>query len=329
MEKWNRVHPFGSGHINDTYKVHFADKNYLLQRLNHHVFQSPEKVMDNIALVAKYLEEKINFPYVLKPLPTIEGHLFFKDNTHNYWRVFPFFENTATIEVIENSKQAFEGAKAYGGFTKALKNISPDKIAETIPDFHNGLKRVEAFQRAIIKGEKSRLNRAALDIQFLKDHLGFFYKIAALDLPIRICHNDTKIGNVLFGQKKEKAIAVIDWDTLMPATILADFGDMVRTFATAGKEDEADLEKVYIRPEILEAIEHGYVAGMGDLLTPVEKTHLLDGAKWMILMQAMRFLTDFLLGNAYYKIAYEEHNLVRTRNQIRLFQSLVSFQINN
>lgn len=278
--------------------------------------------MENIQLVAEHLEKKAFSDKILKPIPTKDGQLFFKEETGNYWRVFPFFAKTSTFETVKNAAQAYEAARAYGAFSKALADVNIEKLHLTIPHFHDGIRRMRLFETALKSASENKIGQAIIEIQFLITHSDIFQKVADLELPIRVTHNDTKISNVLFDWKGENALAVIDWDTIMPGTVLSDFGDMVRTFTNSGAEDETNLEAVQVRTEILEALQKGYLEEMSDILTPLEKDNLMLGAKWITLMQAMRFLTDFLENDTYYKTDYIGHNWVRARNQIALFQSL-------
>lgn len=323
LQQPKHIIPFGTGHINDTYRLTFGHESYLLQRLNHFVFSEPEKVMENIQLVAEHLEKKEFEGKILKPIPTKAGKSFFNDELGNFWRVFPFFEKTSTYEKVRNPQQAYEAARAFGGFTKVLSDIDTTKLHNTIPHFHDGLRRMRLFETALKSASENKIAQAIIEIQFIITHCEIFQKIADLQLPLRVTHNDTKISNLLFDWQGEKAVAVIDWDTIMPGTILSDFGDMVRTFANSGAEDATDLKEVYVNKEILKSLTNGYLAEMSTILTSTEKANLLEGAKWIILMQAMRFLTDFLENDVYYKTEYIGHNWVRARNQIALFKSLM------
>ena len=277
--------------------------------------------MENIQLVANHLEKKNFSDKILKPIPTREGKLLFKEEG-SFWRVFPFFEKTSTFESVKNAVQAQEAARAYGAFSKALIDMEVEKLHLTIPHFHDGIRRMRLFENALKAASENKIAQAIIEIQFIITHSDIFQKVADLKLPVRVTHNDTKISNLLFDWKGEKAVAVIDWDTIMPGTVLSDFGDMIRTFASRSAEDATNLEEVKARPAIVEALLTGYLSEMNEVLTPIEKDNLLLGAKWITLMQAMRFLTDFLENDIYYKTDYIGHNWVRARNQIALFQSI-------
>ena len=313
--------PFGNGHINDTYHLSIPEGVFLLQKINKSIFPNANAVMENMYLVAKHLQTK-GHPLVLMPKLTITGELFHTDRTGNAWRVLPFFEHTRSFDVVENESQAYEAARAFGAFTAALHDLELQKLHYTIPNFHSGIHREQQFQKAIANAVQERISRSEKSIHFISKNSKLFGAVASLSTPLRVTHNDTKINNVLFDSKGKKALAVIDWDTIMPGHLLADFGDLVRTAANAGKEDEGDLDKVFARKEIIEALTAGYMEALQGIITKVECDNLLLGARWITLMQAMRFLTDYLSGDVYYKISYPEHNLVRARNQIRLFQTL-------
>ncbi|MBI1226142.1 MAG: phosphotransferase [Bacteroidetes bacterium] len=318
---------FGTGHINDTYRLEIveADKpqTWLLQRLNHHVFRQPEAVMQNIHLVAQHLT---SLPYELKilaPRPTSSGHWLHQDDTGNYWRVFPFFENTKTYERVETPTQAHEAARAFGAFAKALNRLDTSQLQVTIPHFHDGEKRLADFHAAIKNAIPERLTEAQQEVDIILHHQLIFKKIADLNLPKRAIHHDTKINNLLFDEKTDKAVCVIDLDTVMPGIILSDFGDLVRTATNLADEDESDLSKIQFRKKIYDALVEGFLSEMGELITPEENTVLPLAGPWLTLMQAIRFIGDFLLGDVYYKVKYPQHNLVRGRNQLALFEQMI------
>lgn len=326
FERLEEALPFGNGHINDTYKISLLQKgvthHYLLQLLNDKIFQQPQAVMENIQLVADHLSKK-NYPlFILKPFKTKNGALLYRDGNENYWRVFNFFENTISYDKVETATQAFQAAKAYGCFAKALSDLKINQLNTTIPDFHNSKKRMSDFLLAVKKGLPERVAEAKNEIDFILRHELLFNKIDQLELPLRAVHYDTKINNVLFDKTTQKAVAVVDLDTVMPGTVLSDFGDMVRTFTSAFDEDEKDFSKVKMRVDIYEALSEGFLSEMGNLLTIQERGSLPDAGPWLTLMQAVRFLGDYLQGDAYYKIKYPDHNLVRAKNQLALFQSM-------
>ncbi len=318
--------PFGDGHINDTYKIRLLQNNiqkkYLLQRFNDKVFKQPFSVMENIKLVADHLSKK-NYPlFILKPFETKKGGLLYQDKKRNYWRVFNFLENTFSYNKVETTGQAYGTAKAYGAFARALNDLETNKLNTTIPDFHNGEKRMANFLLATKNGVPERISESKNEIDFIFQHAYLFKKTNQLNLPLRTVHHDTKINNVLFDKTTNEAVAVVDLDTIMPGSVLSDFGDMVRTFTSEFDEDEKDFSKIKMRPDIYEALSTGFLSEMGDLLTMEEIEHLPEAGPWLTLMQVIRFLGDHLMGDVYYKIKYPGHNLVRAKNQLALFQSM-------
>lgn len=328
FDRWLGTTAFGSGNINDTYRIDFEKngvrESWLLQRLNHLVFQDPGAVMRNIQQVCDHLAGQ-DYPYrVVAPVVALDGSYLQHDEKGNYWRVFPFLENTFVPEELADTDIALEGARAYGAFARALRDFPAGILTETIPGFHDTDRRWEVFLKVLEKDPVHRTMETQTEIEAIFAAKPVFDKINLLKkngaLPLRVTHNDTKAGNVLFDATTRKAVAVIDLDTVMPGTILSDFGDMVRTFAPDRSED--DPAAVTLRRDVLKVLECGFLEQTGDFLTPEEKKNLLLGAAWITAEQALRFLSDWLAGDTYYKIRYPEHNLVRTRNQLALFREL-------
>jgi len=314
--------PLTSGHINETFRVDINEKSYVLQRLNTSIFPNPNAIMHNALKVATHLKTK-EYPHiVLDFLTTQQNTYLHPTSASDYWRMMPFFSNTITLETPENTQQAYTAATAFGKFLQYLNDLPASEMEVIIPDFHNVIFRKSQFENALDKATKIRLEQAKNEISEIKNAFPFLAKMSSLDLPVRVTHNDTKISNILFSGNKKKAIAVIDWDTIMPGTILSDFGDCVRTFCTNAAEDEKDLSKVKFREEYYAAVEKGFLSTIGKLLTDVERKTLRDGARQIILVQAMRFLTDFLEGDIYYKISQKRQNLDRARNQLTLFKQI-------
>lgn len=320
-----QVEPFGSGLINDTYRVELADgRAVLLQRINHFVFKQPEVVMENIRRIAQYLEDRHYPAVILKPIPTVGGNLTFQDEAGNYWRIFPFFPNTISIDQATDAEQVYLAGQAYGEFACTLAGMNAETagIEETIPGFHDSVARLQFFEEVLATNPTGRLADAAPEVGALKANQHLFFYIAALPLPLRITHNDTKINNVLFDRPGGRVRGVIDWDTIMPGTLLSDFGDMVRTMTPSHDENYRDTEKVKLIVPYFEALCRGFLPKLQGVLTPLERKNLVKGAQWIVLEQALRFLTDYLRGDVYYKITYPEQNLLRTRNQLALFEAL-------
>lgn len=328
FDRWQGATPIGSGNINDTFKIELEighrQEQWLLQRLNHHVFQQPEAVMANILKITTHLQQKA-YPYqTTPPIPALDGTYLQRDEAGNYWRLFPYFDNTFVPEGMADRTMAYDAARAYGAFLKALGDFPAQSLAETIPGFHDTLRRWAYYQTVLSEDVAGRKAGVATEIAALSDLKPVFDDMDRLkksgDLPLRVTHNDTKAGNILFDQNTRKPVAVIDLDTVMPGTILSDFGDMARTFTPEQNEDfDAPPQ---CRPDILQAIYEGFLSETGDFLTLAEKDNLLLGGLWITGEQALRFLTDYLAGDVYYKIRYPEHNLVRARNQLALCASM-------
>ncbi len=346
IERWHGATPLGAGNINDTYRIDFQAigqrQSAVLQRLNHEVFRDPQAVMDNAEVVAQHLT-KTNFPLKIPaPLPTLDGQMLhvaregLRPETHSpqvsdlptktYWRAFPFFENTYAPETAATPEIAHEAAKAYGQFLRHLANCQ-SPIAEVIPGFHDSDKRWISFLEILEKDPADRRKLAEKEIAQLLELESIFLKISHLktsgQLPERLTHNDTKAGNILLDCATNRAVAVIDWDTVMPGTVLSDYGDMVRTFAP-DRPETADpaREKIALRTDILAALTEGFLAETAAFLTPAERENLPLGGQWLVAEQALRFLADYLAGDPYFKIEYPEQNLVRARNQLAVSQLL-------
>ena len=323
------VKPFGSGHINNTFLVKtISTQSYILQSINPDIFTNVPMLMDNMMRVTDHIQSKIDTDkddhfQTLSIIKTIDGQAFVKDARGIYWRLMTFIPNTKTYDKVSTVKQAFESGKAFGHFQHCLDDLPGEPLFETIPDFHNIHIRLEAFNKAIYENKSGRLKEASEEIKFiqsLQDQMTLLIPIN--ELPLRVTHNDTKINNVLFNQT-DNAMCVIDLDTVMPGLIHYDFSDGVRTAANAGDEDESDLNKVYLDLKLFEAFSRGFIQQVGSKLAPLEKETLAASAKFLPYCLAMRFLTDYLNGDVYFKVAYSEHNLVRFRAQLKLFKSMV------
>ena len=319
-----------SGHINDTFKVSLENgssiEHFIVQKLNTSIFPEPQKIMENIDTVARHLTSKGYEKAVLSCLKTQKGDYFHRNteggNITGFWRMIPFIENTYSILKVENEHQAFEAAKAFGEYLRYLVDLDISKIHTIIPNFHNAAFRAQQFREALKnKPTDERLTKAHNALIFSEKHINYFSQIIE-NIPQRVTHNDTKISNILFDKTTQKAACIIDLDTLQPSTLLSDFGDMVRTYTPQYDEDERDLEKVQMRLPYFEALMEGFLSELHSVLTPSEKANLIFGAKRTVFVQALRFLTDYLNNDIYYKTDYPEHNLVRAENQIALLQSL-------
>ena len=325
------VTPYGSGHINDSYRVSFrragARAGYLLQRINSGIFQDPIGLMENIQRVTAHLEAKTSeerdaHRLALTLVPTREGEAWYSDMNGDYWRVYRFIEDAHSYDTVESPDQAFQAAKAFGHFQKLLVDLPAPRLHTTIADFHHTPKRFEALERAIASDVAGCAIRAKAEIEFAFARKSIVGLLLETDLPERITHNDTKFNNVLLDDVTGEGICVVDLDTVMPGLALYDFGDMVRTMTSAAKEDERDLSEVALQFPLFEALVRGYLASAGGFLTEAEKRHLVLSGKLMTFEQGIRFLADYLLGDAYYKVSRDEHNLDRCRTQFKLLQSI-------
>ena len=325
------ITPLGNGLINTTFKI-IADKNYVLQKINTTVFKNPKAIFDNTLLIQNYLEKQApDFPFV-KPCNTIDGNIFHKTEAAEWYRMYPFIENSHTKDIVENADQAYEAAKAFGKFTAVLSDIEIDKMQPVIPAFHDIVLRYNQFLAALKNGNEIRIKQSKKEIETLINHsvIVKLYEtiLTNKNWKQRPTHHDTKISNVLFNVEN-KATHVIDLDTVMPGYFISDVGDMMRTYLSPLSEEEADVKKIIIRKDIYQAIEEGYKSAMSNQLTTEELNHFSYAGKFMIYMQALRFLTDYLLNDIYYGAKYEQHNYVRACNQINLLEKLIEFEKEN
>ena len=332
IDQWHGATPIGNGNINDTYRIDFdengATQTFVLQRLNQEVFRQPESVMANISRVMAHLAAAPDYPLVaLAPRLTLTGKLLHRDAMGNHWRVYPYLADTISPDTVATPEAAHEAATAYGAFARALRDFPPTTLVKTIPGFHDTDRRWIVFEEVLAKNTAKRAVSVKAEIKALRAAKPIFNLVGRLKahgaLPLRVTHNDTKAGNVLLNATTGKAVAVIDLDTVMPGSLLSDFGDMVRTFVPDRYEDDPDTDNLTMRTDILDALTEGFLAQTSDFLTAGEREHLLLGARWMIGEQALRFLSDYLAGDVYYKIQYPEHNLVRARNQLAVFKNLL------
>ncbi|HEV7926229.1 MAG TPA: aminoglycoside phosphotransferase family protein [Verrucomicrobiae bacterium] len=323
--------PYGSGHINDTYCVVFDQGGtrlrYIIQRINHHIFKNPPALMENIQRVTAHLANKSagqSDPSrrVLTLIPTHDGQAYYRDAQGDHWRVYIFIEKARTFDAVESPRQAFEAAKAFGQFQKLLADLPAPRLHDTIPDFHHTPKRFAALESAIAADVANRAKQAKPEIEFALRHRAATRMLLDANLPERVTHNDTKFNNVMLDDATGEGICVIDLDTVMPGLALYDFGDMVRTTTSPAKEDERDLSKVTMQFSMFEALAQGYLPAAEEFLTSAEKK-LLPFAGVLITFEiGIRFLTDFLAGDTYFKVHREGHNLDRCRTQFKLVESI-------
>ncbi|MDB4920108.1 aminoglycoside phosphotransferase family protein [Mucilaginibacter sp.] len=313
---------FGSGLINHTWKVSGTNHQYILQQINKNVFKAPQDIANNLVELENYLKQTAPEYLFAAPLPSIHGKYLVEDGG-NYYRLSPFIKNSHTVDFIEQSKQAYEAAKQFGKFTRLLKGFDLKKLKYTLPDFHNLTLRVEQFKTALANADKERLKNAAAEILQVEANIDIarIYKqlVNGKKIPMRVIHHDTKINNILFDDNN-CGLCVIDLDTVMPGYFISDVGDMMRTYLSPANEEERDLSKVQINDDYFIAVYKGYMEEMGGTLTTAEKDLFIYSGKFMIYMQAIRFLTDFLNGDIYYHTQYAGHNLVRAQNQLTLLE---------
>ncbi len=329
--------PYGTGHINNTYKavVNQAGRsvNYLLQRINTNIFQEPETLMNNISRICSHLVSQAKAEgvedasrRVLTLIPSTEGIPWYKDAEGGYWRCYLFIEDATGYEVIENTSQAREAARCFGRYLQLLENLPGERLNETIPNFHNTPNRLKNFINAVEKDEFNLVKTVKPEIDFVMERKDDVYNLVNLQkegkLPERVTHNDTKLNNVLLDNKTNKGVCVIDLDTSMPGLSLYDFGDLVRTSTSPVPEDHPKPEEVRMMPEMYKALVEGFLDSGKDFLNSKEIELLPEGGRLMTMEVGMRFLTDYLEGNKYFKTAYPEHNLVRSRTQFALVASI-------
>jgi hypothetical protein len=322
---------YGSGHINDTYCAVFdrggARVRYIVQRINHNIFKNPDALMDNVGRVTAHLAGKSagdanQGRRALTLIPARDGKLFYRDTAGNYWRVYIFIENARTYDAVESAAQAFQAARAFGRFQSLLADLPAPRLQDTIPDFHHTPKRFAALERAIASDTANRAARAKAEIEFAVGHRAMCGVLRDANLPERVTHNDTKFNNVMLDDATGEGICVIDLDTVMPGLALYDFGDMVRTTTSPAREDERDLSRVAMQFPMFEALVRGYLSAAAGFLTPAERKFLPFSGKLITFEIGIRFLTDFLEGDAYFKIHREDHNLDRCRTQFQLVRSI-------
>lgn len=321
-----QVQVFGSGHIHKTFKISNGEKNFILQRINKFVFKKPELITRNIRLASQYLATHHPHYLFLYFIKTRDGADTITDNEGYPWRLFPFIENTVTINEISSTTQAYEAAKGFGEFAKNLGGCDPAKFARPIERFHDLSLRYEQFEAAMQQTSAERLRLAdtavtlSKQFRYLVDQYGKL--ISGKSLKLRITHNDTKINNILFDTTTHKAVCVIDLDTLMPGYFIYDLGDMVRTFVSPASEAERDHSRVVFRKEIYDALVEGYLSEMSEELSAEEKAAIPFSGMMMTYIIGLRFLTDFLNGDVYFSTSYPLQNLDRAKNQLTLLEIL-------
>ncbi len=309
----------GDGHINSTFlAVTDTDAKYLLQKINTDVFVHPENVMENIVNVTNFLKE--NGQETLSVIKTLGGELMIWDNGECY-RVYDFIEDTVTYQIAD--EEVFKNAgEAFGNFQKTLADFDASGLYDIIADFHNTPVRYKNFCKSVDKNRSGRLNVCSKEVTFVKDRSETYAQIvegiASGKIPLRVTHNDTKLNNILMDKKTKKARAVIDLDTVMPGSMLYDFGDAIRFGASTAAEDEKDLDKVHFDMNMFRAYAEGFCGALKESITQKEAELLPYSAYLMTMECGMRFLADFIDGDKYFSTKYPEHNLDRCRTQFKL-----------
>lgn len=329
--------PYGSGHINDTFSAVYDQAGtrvrYILQRVNQRIFKDGPALMDNVRRVTQHQGRRLletgaddASRRALTLIPTREGAAFHVDAEGGLWRMYLFIERATGHDRIEHASQAESAARAFGAFQKLLVDLPGGPLHETIPQFHDTRSRFAALVRAIEADPRNRAAEVRDEIAFAlareTDTGVLLEHQQAGRIPTVVTHNDTKLNNVLLDDATGEGLCVIDLDTVMPGLALYDFGDMVRTATNSAAEDERDLARVEMRMPIFEALARGYLASAGEFLCPLEKELLPFAGKLLTLECGLRFLTDYLQGDVYFKIHRPEHNLDRCRNQFRLMESI-------
>lgn len=326
-----------SGNINSTYRLIYEKNDgtrhsYILQKINSQVFKNPHDVMENITNVLRHIDSKLHDKgedtarRLLHFVKTHDGSYIYMDAANCYWRAYIFVDGVTAYNSIENSDLFYEAGRGFGEFQKNLSDFPAGILHETIPDFHNTKRRFYAFVAAIAEDRAGRVREIEPEIDFLFDRRKMMgeivEKIEAGIIPVRVTHNDTKLNNVLIDDVSGKAVCVIDLDTVMPGSTLYDYGDAIRFGASTAAEDEPDLSKITISMELFKLFTKGFVEEIASVLTKEEIAYLPLGAKVMTCELALRFLTDYINGDEYFKINSPDHNLIRARAQMKLLTEI-------
>ncbi len=322
---------YGGGHINDTFVVNVekddGDARFILQRINQHVFDDPVSLMENVWRITEHLKRKSDESRnCLSLVPTNEGEHCYQDDDGGYWRAYPFIEGACTYDEVESTSQAREAAAMFGRFQKKVCDLPGPRLHETIPGFHNTPARYRQFHAARTVDAHDRAKHCIPEIEWALAHEQVAGSLHALqeagEIPERITHNDTKLNNVMFDEQSGKAICVIDLDTVMPGLALYDFGDLVRSATMTAAEDETDLSKVSMRMDYYEALVEGYLSTAMSFLTDAEIENLALSGQVITIETGLRFLTDYLSGDEYFRIHRPDQNLDRCRTQFALAASI-------
>ena len=319
------IRPLGNGLINTTWLVEMVKERYVLQKINDAIFKSPEDIAFNIRLMSCHLQQYHPGYFFVTPVQTTDGKDMVK-NAEGYFRMFPFVKDAHTIDTVERPGQAYEAAKQFGRFSRLLSGLDVAQLKITLPHFHDLGLRYGQFEEALKTGHQERIEGSKELIRFIirQKNIADEFEFCKLNLTLRCTHHDTKISNILFDEAG-KGLCVIDLDTVMPGFFISDVGDMMRTYLSPVSEEENDLSKIMVRREFYDAIVEGYLSEMKHELDDLEKKYFHYAGKFMIYMQALRFLTDHINNDRYYGARYEGHNFNRAANQIVLLERLLEF----
>lgn len=333
----NGIEPYGSGHINDTFRLtcnlpEGGVKRYILQKMNDDIFKNPDGLMENVMNVTSFLRRKIIAAggdperETLNVIPTVEGKNYLRkdkeDGSYDYWRMYTFIENATSFDEVKEPQDFYNSALSFGNFQRMLADYPADTLHETIENFHNTVKRFENFKKAVEEDVCGRAAEVREEIGFVLEREADTHVICdALSqkrIPLRVTHNDTKLNNIMIDDETGKGLCVIDLDTVMPGSALYDYGDSIRFGASTGAEDEKNLDLVSVDLGLFDIYTKGFLEGCGGSLTKEEIELFPMGAKIMTFECGIRFLTDYLQGDVYFKIYKPEHNLDRARTQFKL-----------
>ncbi len=315
---------YGNGHINETYLMLDAGARlYILQKINQRVFRDPKLLMQNVSAVCAHIKQSADSHREYMTLvPDKSGRMWHVDDYGEYWRLYEFISDSMCMEWVEIPDDFRESAMAFGRFQRRLADFNATSLHETIPRFHDTPNRYEHLHNAIDADAFGRAKGVSAEIDFALEREAYGSTLKNLhtagDIPTRVTHNDTKLNNILYDRNTRKALCVIDLDTVMPGLAVHDFGDSIRFGATTAAEDERDLSKVSFSLELYHAYMDGYLFACGSALTPLERELLRDGAKMMTLECGIRFLSDYLSGDTYFRISRQAQNLDRARTQFKL-----------
>ena len=318
----------GNGHINETYRVDFTRagqrETVVLQKLNSAIFPHPEKIAANINLVASHLRSRAYRYDILSPISSAAV------SVQDSWRVLPYFDNCTTFLSCEDSNLAAQSARIFAHHLFCLSDLNPTRLNAIIPNFHNATHRWQQFEFALTHAAEQRKKTARQAIEFCYDHRSIIALYAQInaDLPLRVTHNDTKISNLLFDAESLQPRVIIDLDTLQPGTVLSEFGDMLRSYCPSQGEEETNFEQIRFRTEIFLALHSSFVSELEPILSSTEMESLNHAGAITIFVQSLRFLSDYLNGNVYYRCSYEEQNLDRAYNQQHVLLQLLQWQKN-